>query len=138
MKCMNLNRKKKPEQILTEQVSRFMQMQFPNVIFKFDLASDQKLTIQQASRNSNLHGKWSRGSPDLTIFEKRGEYGALFLELKAEGKSPFKKNGELKKNDHLETQDKYHQELRKRGYKVEFSTGFDETILKIRAYLRLT
>jgi len=105
------------------------------LIYKFDLASDLRLTIQQASRNSKIGGAWSKGHPDLVIYEMRGRYGALFLELKAV--TPYKKNGELKKNEHLKTQDWFHGELRKRGYKVEFSTGLEESIKKIEDYLKI-
>jgi len=123
------------ERNLTTNIAKFMQVQFPNVIFKYDLSSDQRLSIQQATRNSNIQGKWSKGFPDLTIFERRGSYGALFIELKII--SPYKKNGELKKNSHLKNQARIHSELDSRGYKAVFTTGFEETVEVIRDYLTL-
>ncbi len=110
-----------------------MQVQFPKVLYRFDLASDQKLSIQQATRNSHLHGKYSKGYPDMIILAQNGSYGALFIELKVT--SPFKKNGELKKSEHLENQARFHNELEARGYKAVFTTGFEETIEAIREYL---
>ncbi len=121
------------ERNLTKNIAKFMQVQFPNVIYKFDLASDQRLSIQQATRNSQLHGRWSRGSPDMVILAQNGSYGALFIELKVI--SPYKKNGELKKSAHLSSQANFHEELEKRGYKAIFTTGFEETIEAIREYL---
>ena len=123
------------ERNLTKNIAKFMQVQFPNVIYKFDLASDQRLSIQQATRNSQLHGRWSKGMPDMVIMEKRGNYGALFIELKII--SPYKKNGELKKNSHLKNQARIHSELDSRGYKAVFTTGFEETVEVIRDYLTL-
>ncbi len=122
------------ERNLTTNIAKFMQVQFPKVIYRFDLASDQKLSIQQATRNSNLHGRWSKGMPDMIIIEKRGGYGALFIELKVT--SPFKKDGELKIDKHLENQARFHKELEARGYKAIFTTGFEETIETIREYLK--
>ena len=120
------------EKNLTTLTAQWLQKQYPNVIYRFDLASDQKLSIGQATRNSRLHGKWSKGSPDLTIFEMKKGYGALFVELKV--KSPFKKNGELRKDKHLESQNKFHKLLRGKGYKVEFANGFDEVREVVRGY----
>ena len=129
---------KHTESHLAAQVAIYLQIQYPDVIYKFDLASDQRLSIQQANRNSKLLGKWSKGSPDLTILEMKKGYGALFIELKADGSSPFKKNGELKKNIHLETQARFHKKLRAKGYFVTFATGFDETVSIIKEYLHDT
>jgi hypothetical protein len=129
---------KRPEQNLVKEISHYLQVQYPRVIFKFDLASDQKLTIQQASRNAALHGRWSKGSPDLCIYEKRHGYGALFIELKAHGKSPYKKDGTLRKDKHLERQDEFHKLLRDRGYYASFATGFGECKQLIDDYLRET
>ena len=123
------------ERNLTTNIAKFMQVQFPNVIFKYDLSSDQRLSIQQATRNSQLHGRWSRGSPDMVILAQNGSYGALFIELKII--SPYKKNGELKKSKHLDNQANFHKELEKRGYKAVFTTGFEETVEVIRDYLKL-
>ena len=113
----------------------YLQRQYPKVIYKFDLASDQKLSIQQAARNSNLQGRYSKGYPDLVILAKKGNYGALFIEIKTEQSTPFKKNGELKKNAHLETQNEFHEMLEERGYKAAFGVGFDGCKKLIDEYL---
>ena len=126
----------KPEALLAIKVSNYLQLQYPTTIFKYDLASDQKLSIQQATRNSRLHGRYSKGHPDLVIYAKKGNYGALFIELKAAGCSPFKKDGTLKKNKHTEKQNSIHEMLRERGYKCEFAVGFDETKILIDEYLK--
>ncbi len=128
----------KPEQLLSVKVSNYLQIQYPTTIFRFDVASDQRLSIQQATRNSRLHGVWSKGTPDLVIYAKKGNYGALFIELKAAGCSPFKKDGTLRKDKHLENQDNFHQMLRDRGYKCDFAVGFDEVKILIDEYLKGT
>ena len=87
----------KPEAELRRMLARWLQYQYPSVIYRFDLAADLKLTMGQARKHKELHPK--RGYPDLFIAEPRGKYHGMYVELKAEGKSPYKRNGELKKSD---------------------------------------
>jgi hypothetical protein len=61
----------------------------------------------------------------LIILEPKGKFHGLCIELKI--KSPFKKNGELLKNEHLEGQQKSIFDLQQKGYFAKFSVGFDET-----------
>ena len=123
------------ERNLTTKVAQYLQMAYPKVIYRFDLAADQRLSIQQATRNSKLHGRWSRGFVDLTIFHKSGDYGALFIELKVD--TVYKKDGELKKSEHLRRQAEFHMMLRERGYKAEFGCGFDEIKALIDNYIKI-
>ena len=64
-------------------------------------------------------------TPDLIIFEARRGYNGLLIELKVN--SPFKKDGVLNKNEHLEGQQETILSLNEKGYKACFSTGFEET-----------
>ncbi len=123
----------KAEQLLAIKVSSYLQHQYPATIFNFNIAADLRLSIGQAKRNSNLQGRWSRGYPDLILLEARDGYGALFIELKV--KSPYKKNGELLKSDHLECQDNFHKMLRVRGYRAEFAYSFEGVKSLIDGYL---
>jgi hypothetical protein len=61
-------------------------------------------------------------------------YHALFLEVKKE--TPFKKDGTLKKNDHIQDQIIMHNKLRKRSYKVELVWTFDMAKEIIDNYLK--
>jgi len=69
------------------------------------------------------------GTPDLFIYEPRGCYHGLAIELKAVGKSPYKKNGHYKKvydvGGERHNQVEWIDRLSDRGYKAEFCTGFD-------------
>ena len=116
----------------------------------------------QAAKHKRLHPR--RGYPDLFIAEptapkavkklyRENEEGAqavgyvfstkdnmdmfagLYLELKAEGNSPYKKDGTLKKDEHLEEQNEMLENLRAKGYKAEFATGFEEAKKIIDDYL---
>lgn len=125
------------EHQLYEKIARYLQTSYPDVIYRFDIAADLKLTKGQAAKHKRLHPK--RGYPDLfvahvaTIGDRY--YHGLYLELKAEGNSPFKKDGTLKKDEHLEEQEEMLEALRSRGYMANFATGFDEAKKIIDDYL---
>ena len=122
-----------PESKLRILVADWLNYNYKDIIYRFDLAADIRLTVGQASQHKRLHP--FRGYPDLFIAEPRGQYHGLYIELKAEGKSPFKKDGTLKTNEHLREQADVLQKLREKGYKAEFATGVDETIELIKSYL---
>jgi hypothetical protein len=157
------------EHQLYEKLARYLQQNYPSVIYRFDLAADLKLTKGQAAKFKRLHP--NRGYPDLFIAEPRIDvgkevngmyeltkshfetkdnpievfnkpdnelyhiYNGLYLELKAEGNSPFKKDGTLKKDQHLEEQMAILEKMRRRGYRADFATGFEEAKQIIDDYL---
>ncbi|MDQ1341168.1 MAG: hypothetical protein QG567_2326 [Campylobacterota bacterium] len=125
----------KKEQITALNVAKFLQVKYPKVIYRFDLVADMPLSIFQANRNKALHGRFSKGYPDLFIAVCRGGYGGLYLELKADDSTPFKKDGTLKKNEHLEMQNNRHEQLREAGYYVAFAVGFKQSVEIIEKYM---
>lgn len=133
------------EHQLYGKIAGYLQENYPDVIYRFDIAADLKLTQGQAAKFRRLHPR--RGYPDLFIAKPKdglnmdaggnpNYYAGLYLELKAEGNSPFKKDGSLKKDQHLEEQQAMLEMLRYRGYKAVFATGFDEAKKIIDEYLR--
>lgn len=122
------------EHNLYEQIARYLQLQYPDVIYRFDLASDLKLTPGQAAKHKRLHPE--RGYPDLFIAESSSKDHGLYLEIKTESNSPYKKDGTLKKDKHLEEQAEMLERLRARGYKAEFGVGIEECKKIIDEYLR--
>jgi len=117
------------------QLAQYMWHQYPKIIYKFDSAADMKLTKAAAGRLKALNP--TRGFPDLVIFARRGIHSGLFIEIKKDGNSPLKKDGTLKKNEHLHEQNRMHIRLRKEGYTGGFGVGFDECIQMIDSYLKL-
>ena len=57
------------EHNLDEQIARYLQLQYPYVIYRFDIAADLKLTPGQAAKHKRLHPE--RGYPDLFIAEPK-------------------------------------------------------------------
>lgn len=142
---------KHAEYELQKQISRYISIEYPEVVFLSDTVAFLKLNKRQAGRNSAIQKKGFR-CPDLLILEPKKGHCGLFIELKTT--SPFKKNGELKSQkisktstigktkvvvseyDHLQEQQKSIDLLNKKGYFATFSWGFEMTKEVIDNYLK--
>lgn len=125
---------KHPEFELQKEVCKYLNLQYPNVLYLSDTIANVKLTPQQAGRNKLIQKQFFK-CPDLLILEpNKYGYSGLFIELKI--KSPFKKNGEVFQDDHLKGQEKTILELNQKGYCATFCTGFDEAKNVIDNYLK--
>ena len=137
------------EHQLYELIAQYMQIQYPDVIYRFDLAADLKLTAGQARKHKMLHPK--RGYPDLFIAEpiitsyrdengmikltQTKNYSGIFIELKKKGTRLKKKNGEWA-SDHIAEQAEMLERLEFRGYRAMFAVGFDEAKKIIDLYFK--
>ena len=65
---------------ISTNISKFMQRQYPKVIYRYDIA-DLNLTKPQAVRMKALQGE-RRGYPDLFIAEPKKAFTAFILNLK--------------------------------------------------------
>lgn len=124
---------KHPEYKLQVQVCKYLELQYPKVLFLSDTIASVKLTATQGARNKAIQ-KENFKTPDLIILEPNQNYHGLFIELKVE--SPFKKDGTLKKNEHLEAQQVSINDLKSKGYYACFSWGFDMTKKIINDYMK--
>ena len=122
-----------PEYDLQVRICKYVKLKYPNLNFKSDTSSFIKLTAPQAIRNKNVQTE-KFAAPDITIYKPKGVYHGLFIELKI--LSPFKLDGNLQKNEHLEAQQKSISELCADGYKACFSWGYDMTINIIDNYMQ--
>ena len=75
--------------------------------------------------------------PDLLIFEPKGKYHGLILEIKREDAKVYKKDGTLYSNEHIRLQEITLALLRKKGYKAEFAIGYDNAINILTKYMAL-
>lgn len=119
---------------LQKSVCKYLNSQYPNVLFLSDTIANIKLSMGQATRNKQIQ-KQGFKTPDLIIFAPRGNYYGLFIELKVE--SPFKKYGTIYKNEHLEGQAQTILDLNKLGYFACFSWSFDMTKKVIDDYMNI-
>jgi hypothetical protein len=126
-------RKMKPEEILKRALTRWLSLQYPNLIWRYDVAADIKMNVGQARKSKALHGH-QRGFPDLMIFRPAGEWCGLALELKAENVRLRKKDGTWA-SEHLREQAEMLRRLVDEGYCAAFAIGFDDARKKIQYYL---
>ena len=121
------------EHDLYAMLADYLRYNYKNIIWRFDLAADLKLTIGQARKHKRL--QQHRGYPDLFIAEPRGKYHGAYIELKKAGTRIFKKDGTLVADEHIREQFDVLEQLRKRGYMAMFACGFDEAKEIIDNYL---
>lgn len=126
--------KNQPEFELQKSICRWLNVQHPKVLYLSDTIASVKLTIPQQNRNKLIQKNGFK-CPDLLILEPSGNFNGLFIELKTE--NPYKKNGEIKKNEHLEGQLKTINQLKEKGYYACFSWSLDMTIEIINQYMSL-
>lgn len=124
--------KNQPEFELQKSICRWLNVQYPKVLYLSDTIASVKLTIPQQNRNKLIQKNGFK-TPDLLIFEPNKEFKGLFIELKV--KSPFKKDGTLLKDEHLEFQQKTINDLKKKGYYACFSWSLEMTLDIINRYM---
>lgn len=128
--------RKNEEYNLALAVSKYLRLQYPSVIFRFDMAG---LNLSKTQAGMNKAIQHSRAYPDLFILKPRKiqgiQYHGLFLELKKEGTKLYKKDGRPT-SEHLTEQANILLRLSENGYCAYFSVGFDQTKELIDRYLK--
>jgi hypothetical protein len=125
--------KQQLEYDLQKGVCKFLNLQYPKVLYLSDTIASLRLTIPQQVRNKAIQ-KTGFNCPDLLILQPNDTYKGLFIELKV--LTPFKKDGELKASDHLLNQYNTIQDLNQLGYFACFSWGLEMTINIINLYIK--
>lgn len=124
---------KHTEFILQKAVCNFLNKHYPDVLYLSDTIANLKLTVPQKVRNKAIQ-KENFKCPDLLILEPNQKYKGLFIELKI--KSPFKKNGEIYLDEHLQGQQKSIDDLISKGYYACFKWDFEEIKALIHWYMK--
>ena len=130
----NGNRFIPSERQTLHQVVKWLKLAHPTVLFFFDYGADALLTPRQAKERKDL--SCVRGWTELMIFEPRGEFCGLAIDLKREDVNVYNKAG-LFANSHLEEQGKVMDLLTQRGWLACFAKGFLGSITAIEEYLKL-
>lgn len=117
---------------LQQNICKYLESQYPNVLFYSDTIANMKLTIYQGARNKTIQKNGFK-MPDLVILQPNYYHAGLMIELKI--KSHYKKNGELLSNEHLKGQQESINQLNALGYKACFSVGFEQTKKIIDEYM---
>lgn len=122
------------EENIHNAVCQYLKLQYPNVLFITDM-SGVKLSIGSAVKAKKQRCATYK-IPDLTILHPAKGFHGLSIEIKKDVSEVFKKNGELKKNQHIEAQNKSILHLKKQGYKALFGCGFEHCKNVIDSYLQ--
>ncbi len=125
---------KQSEDIAQLAVVNYLRLKYPKVRFLANYLSGARLPIYLAKKAKML-GQAGQGTPDLFIFFNNGKYSLLAIELKSKDKNPFKKDGMLKSDEHLQKQYNYLNYLNSIGYYATFACGAEEAIGIIDKYI---
>ncbi len=128
-----MSKRNYPEFELQKQFCKYIDLKHPELLYMSDTIANLSLTMFQKIRNKAIQ-KEGFHCPDVIFFEPVDNFHGLFIELKVV--TPYKKDGTLKKNEHLENQWKTIVALRRRGYSANFATGFDEAVEQLERYLK--
>lgn len=125
---------------LQKSICKYLDLQYPQVLYMSDTIASCKLTMQQATRNKAIQ-KDGFNCPDLIIFKPKENavgqvmYSGLFIELKIE--SPYLKDGlNLKSDKHIQGQAQTMNKLYAEGYSCHFAWSFDQAKKIIDNYLK--
>ena len=122
----------KKEEQLSKSVSRYLKLQYPDVVFTCD-SSGIRLTIGQATALKAQRS--THKIPDMIILKPNAEYHGLILELKSEYSSPYLKDGSLSKGQHIQEQNQTLTALLNIGYYAVFIVGFNQAKEVIDNYM---
>lgn len=124
---------KNEERDIYKLISKYMIIQYPEVIFRFDFAAGLFLNKFYAAQHSAINP--IKGFPDLFIAHSNLNYNGLFIEIKTQSSNPFKKNGEIKSGDHIKEQQLILDKLNSQKYYSTFGVGFDNCKTIIDNYM---
>ncbi len=122
----------KPEQELQLKVCEYIRTEYPEVIFLSE-ASGLRVTMGQAVLLKKMRAEFKL--PDMFIAYPCEKFHGLFIELKIEGTTIYKKDKELVADKHIRAQHSTLAELYRLGYAATFGVGYEQTIKKIDGYL---
>lgn len=126
-------KKAQPEFLLQIAVCDYLRRKYPAALFDNDAVGFSRLTLPQQARLKRIR-KDGFKRPDLAIYEPRHGYHGMFIELKS--KCPFRKDGIIRSDSHLEGQLESINGLQHRGYHASFQWDFDEITKLIDWYLQ--
>lgn len=120
------------EEKLQIAISTYLKVQYPNVYFMSD-SSGLRLPMGLAVKAKKQRSKHAQ--LDLVILEPRGLFHGLIIELKKDAGEVYKKNGEFRKSEHIEAQNKSIEHLSNKRYLCCYGFGFDNVKEIIDLYL---
>lgn len=124
------------EQDIYNQLSQWLKLQHPNLIWRWDFAAGQKMSVGMAMRMKKM--QCGVAYPDFFLAVPKGIYGGLYLEIKVDGFDLYQKRDKSKfASTHIEDQWNCLKRLNDSGYAAFFGIGFEASKRIIEAYLKM-
>lgn len=114
-------------------IADYLDEHYPGVLYHFDFGSGTYLSKSQRIRQVRMNRR--RGFPDLFIYEPKGKYKGLAIEIKRENTNLYNKKGILA-TEHIQEQMICLDVLNMKGYYAVFGIGFEDCKLIIDEYLK--
>ncbi|MDQ0923360.1 hypothetical protein QF038_001868 [Pseudarthrobacter sp. W1I19] len=121
------------EEAVMLKIAAHLQENWPNAVAHVDYGSGLKMTMRQAKRQKALNPR--RGHPDLVIYEVRGSFIGLAVELKRDGVNIYKRDKTTPTTEHIAEQRDYLRLLSARGWYTAFAVGAPDCLQLIDDYL---
>lgn len=126
--------KQSSESMLQQKICAWILQNWPDTIFVSDFAAGIKLSpyLAMVRKNQSCNYKY----PDLTISLAKGGFFGLHIEIKTLKGTPYLVDGKtLKKDKHIEAQQKTIDKLKSEGYAACFGVGEDHIKRIIMRYM---
>lgn len=107
-------------------------MQYPSFYFLSD-PSGLKMSIGMAT--SLKRTRSNHAQLDIVILEPNNNYNGLILEVKKARSEVYKKDGSIRKSEHVEKQNNSINHLDSKGYCAKYVFSLDEAIEIIKNYV---
>jgi len=115
-------------------ICQYIKLKHPTALFTSE-SSGLRVSMYQAKLLKKMRS--CAGLPDIMIFEPRKSYYGLFLEVKRDDTTIYKKDGDIISNAHIQEQEEIIHQLNQRGYLASFVRGFDDAKVLIDYYFSL-
>jgi hypothetical protein len=112
---------------------RYVQLKYPRSLFNCDLSG---VNLSKTASGKAKMMRSGKGFPDFVLYESKGIYHGLFIELKAEGTKLCKNDGSPA-TPHIAEQSEMIDALNRKGYYAMFACGTDEAIVCIDYYMKM-
>lgn len=120
------------EKQIHKAICKYLDMQYPDVIYTSDpsgMRASIGLVMEMKAKRCKRYK-----IPDLLILHPCGHHAGLFIEIKKDLSQIVTKSGDLRKDKHIQEQNKTLKKLNQLGYAAIFAAGLDHAKKAIDLY----
>ena len=128
-------RNTKAEANVHVQVCKYIDKNYPDVIYTSD-QSGLKMSIGLAVAIKKTRSKHFK-IPDLILLKPSNGFNGLVIEIKKDFDEVYKKDGQMRESEHIQSQWASLKKLAEGGYMAVFGCGYDDCIEIINSYFKV-